>query len=258
MAAGSTALAAPQSVARVAPRDKLTITVFDVPQFSGPFTVGVDGTIEYPILGMIKAAGLTPRELEAEIRRQLANGYVVNPQVSVDVEQAANKRFSVIGQVANPGTFAYGGQITLLEAILRAGSTREDAADEVTITHAPDPDAPAGAPDEVVRVDLYDLINNASNRNNVAIQDGDTIRVQKAEPVYVMGYVANQGPYVVHRNTTVEKAIALAGGISELGSTGRIKITRLVNGKKKEISVKDYKTEMVQPGDTITVGRRFA
>jgi polysaccharide export outer membrane protein len=248
-------LIAGQRTLRIGARDKVTVTVFEVPQLSGIFTVGADGTIEYPQVGLVKAEGLTPRELETQIKQLLSNGFVNNPQVTVDLEQTPTKRFSVTGQVANPGTFAYAGQITLLDAILKAGSTRDDAADEVTIIREPQ-DGTSG--EQVLTVDLYALMNSASNQDNITLQDGDTIKVLKAEPVLVSGYVGSPGPYIVHRGTTVEKAIALAGGLTELGSSGRITITRTINGKKKDVKVKDFKTELVQPGDIINVGRRLA
>ena len=53
------------------------------------------------------------------------------------------------------------------------------------------------------------------------------------------------------------QALALAGGLSERGSTRGIKIQRVVNGKKQEISVKDINTDLVRAGDTINVPARF-
>ena len=58
----------------------------------------------------------------------------------------------------------------------------------------------------------------------------------RAENVYVFGQVRNPGAYPLRqKNTTVLQALSLAGGVTDRGSTGRIQIVRIVNGKKVEI-----------------------
>ena len=90
---------------------------------------------------------------------------------------------------------------------------------------------------------------------NIALKDGDTIFVPRAESVYVFGQVKNPGAYAIQRNTTVLQALSLAGGVNERGATGRIKIVRIEKGKTLEIKVK--LTDIVRPGDTIMVPERF-
>ena len=62
-------------------------------------------------------------------------------------------------------------------------------------------------------------------------------------------------PIPIDKDTTVLQALSLAGGVTDRGSTGKIKIVRTVEGKKKEIKVK--LTDIVEPGDTIIVAERF-
>src|SRR6266571_579996 len=66
--------------------DTLTITVWNQPNLSGKFSVEADGTFNYPLIGRVKAGGLTLRALETELNRRLGEGYLKNPQVSVSVE----------------------------------------------------------------------------------------------------------------------------------------------------------------------------
>jgi protein involved in polysaccharide export with SLBB domain len=73
--------------------------------------------------------------------------------------------------------------------------------------------------------------------------------------VYVYGHVKNPGAYPVQKTTSVLQALSLAGGITERGSTGRIKIVRIVNGKRVE--VKASLNDVVRAGDTITVPERY-
>src|SRR5262249_17755292 len=108
---------------------------------------------------------------------------------------------------------------------------------------------------DIVRVSLRDLERGAAS-SNAALHDGDTIFVPRAEVVYVFGQVKNPGAYgLQQQNTTVLQALALAGGVTDRGTTSRIKIMRIVNGEKKELKV--VLTDLVQPGDTIVVSERF-
>ena len=100
---------------------------------------------------------------------------------------------------------------------------------------------------------LQDELSHAEDQN-VALKDGDTIFVPRAESVYVFGQVKNPGAYALQqRDTTVLQALSLAGGVTERGATGRIKIVRIKKGKTVEVKVK--LTDTVRPGDTITYRR---
>jgi polysaccharide export outer membrane protein len=89
----------------------------------------------------------------------------------------------------------------------------------------------------------------------VRIRDGDTIFVPKAERFFVVGMIRNAGSYILERNMTVLQAISTAGGISERGSSRRIRIVRIVNNERKELDAEP--TDLVQPNDTIVVRQRI-
>jgi polysaccharide export outer membrane protein len=240
-------------------QDVLAISVFDQPDLGGKYTVETDGTFSFPLIGRIKAAGLTLRGFEGELRKRLADGYFRNPQVSVGVEQYRSQRVFVMGEVRNPGPVALTGGMTLIEALARAGSTLPTASGEVSIVRAPQgtngPVLP-GQTDEarVVRANIKDLQVGEMSQN-VELVDGDTVFVPRAETIYVFGEVKNPGAYAVQRETTVLQALSLAGGTTEHAALGRVKIMRIVDGKKVETKVKI--TDLVLPGDTIVVPQRF-
>jgi polysaccharide biosynthesis/export protein len=244
---------------RVGPQDVLTITSYDQADLSGKFTVETDGTFTFPLIGRVKAGGLTLRGLEESLKTRLKNeGFFRNPQVTVSVETYKSQKVYVIGEVRMPGSYPLSGDMSLVEAIARAGSTLPSASGEVIIVHGtpgttgptlPSPDA------NTERVDLLALQNGVI-RQNIALRDGDTISVPKAESVYVTGQVRNPNAYALQqKNTTVLQALSLAGGVTDRGSMSRVKIMRIVKGDKKEIKVK--LTDIVQPNDTIFVGDRL-
>jgi polysaccharide biosynthesis/export protein len=107
---------------------------------------------------------------------------------------------------------------------------------------------------EVRRVSLRE-IESGRLSENIAIRDGDTVFVPKAERFFVVGLVRNPGSYTLDANMTMMQALSLAGGVTERGSSRRLRVTRVVDGQRKEIDAKQ--TDIVQPGDTITVRQRL-
>lgn len=99
--------------------DKVRVVVFNEPSLSGEFQVDDSGSISVPLVGSVKARGLTSRELEKELSVKLRGGYVRDPKVSVEV---ANYRpFYVIGEVEKPGEYPYRNGLSILAAGAIAG-----------------------------------------------------------------------------------------------------------------------------------------
>ncbi|PYR23623.1 MAG: hypothetical protein DMF94_00735 [Acidobacteria bacterium] len=247
----------------VGAQDVLTITSYDQADLSGKFTIETDGTFTYPLIGRFRAGGLTLRRVEDDLKARLRDdGYFKNPQITVSVETYRSQKIFVVGEVRTPGSYPLSGNMALVEALARAGSTLPTASGEVIIVHAADPETAAGPTlpvrtdgDNVTRVDLRAL-QNGEFANNTALRDGDTIFVPRAEAIYVFGEVKNPGAYALQqKNTTVLQALSLAGGVVDRGSTSRIRIARIVGGEKQEIRAK--LSDVVQPGDTIIVPERF-
>jgi polysaccharide export outer membrane protein len=237
----------------------LAITVFGEEDLSRRYTVDSDGTIDFPLVGRVKAGGLTLREIEDALVKRLAGGFLVKPQVSVDIAEYRSKSVFIVGEVRSPGSYPIKGNMSLIEVLALAGPTTT-ASSEVVVVH-PDPNRNDGGPllpdaagTVSVRVNIRDLQGGQLSQN-VALQDGDTIFVPKAETFFVTGHVRSPGSYVYEPGMTVLQAIAVAGGLSDRGSKRGMKVLRIVAGRQMEINAKD--TDPVQPGDTIVVRQRF-
>lgn len=242
-------------------QDVVNVTVFDQPDLSGKFTVQPDGNCTFPLVGRMATAGLTLRELEAQLTRRLADGFVRNPQVTASLDQFRGRRVFIFGGVAAPGTYALSDNMTLIEALAKAGY---NAASEAVIVRSPGAKGPVmpeqAGEGEVIRVNLREFekdVESGQLSRNVVLMDNDTIFVPRTDRtrVFVSGEVRNPGAYSIPEGTTVLQAITLAGGITDRAATGRIKISRLVNGKQK--SIKASLGDIVQPGDTIIVPERY-
>jgi polysaccharide export outer membrane protein len=244
----------------VGAQDVLKVAVFDEPQLSGTFRVDTDGSFTYPFVGRVKAVGQSLRTIEAELARMLGEGYVRNPQVSIEVEQYRSRSFFVVGEVRSPGRYALTPEMTLIEALAQAGSTTPSAGSELLILHAAesrtnaqaDPNSPAAS--RTTRVNLADL-QSGKLANNIVLREGDTIFVAKAERFFVTGHVKNPGAFTWERGMSVLQGISLAGGLSDRGSTRGIKVIRVVQGQKKEVSVK--LTDSIEASDTIVIRQRL-
>ena len=128
--------AAVDSVAGYAlgPGDRVRLTVFRHEDLSGEFDVDGEGFLAMPLVGEIRGAGMNARQLESQIEGRLKEGgYLVNPQVSVEV---LNYRpFYIIGEVNNPGSYQYVNGMTVINAVALAGgfSYRADQ-DDIIVT----------------------------------------------------------------------------------------------------------------------------
>jgi polysaccharide biosynthesis/export protein len=245
----------------IGPRDVLAITVFGEPEVSGRYTVDGEGTLDFRWVGRVKAGGLTLRQLEDLLVKRLSDGYLVNPQISVEVEQYRSQSVYVMGEVRNPGTVSITGEMRLLDVLGKAGSFTPAAGSVITITRPRDsrpvdgPLLPGVEADvETIRVNVKDLQSGVSGQE-ITLRDGDTIYVAKAATFYVTGYVRTPGPYTLEPGTTVLQALSLAGGVTERGAGNRVRIARIVDGKTVEIRAK--LTDLVQPGDTLHVPQRY-
>lgn len=159
---------------RIQPFDTLHITVFQEADLSVKVRVATAGTINYPLLGAISVAGKAAADVEQQIARDLAGKYVVNPQVTVQVEGSANRRVAVLGQVKNPGTFDLPTDepLRLLQALARAGGfTGIAATDRVVILRSVD-----GVEKKFV-INVAAIIRSGDNVQNIVLVPGDVVTV---------------------------------------------------------------------------------
>jgi polysaccharide export outer membrane protein len=242
----------------IGPNDRLRITVWNHANISGEYNVERDGTFTFPLIGRVDASGLTVERLETELRRLLADGFYKNPQVTAAILENRSRRVYVMGELRTPGTYAITGDLSLIEALARAGSTTAAAADHALIIRSRNPQGPVvpgqDSSAELIRVDLRRL-DGGLTLSDVTVHDGDTVFVPRASSVFIYGQVRNPGSYPITQDTTVRQALSLAGGMSEYGASNRIRIVRVVDGKEREVKVK--MNDPVRPGDTLVVPERF-
>jgi polysaccharide export outer membrane protein len=240
--------------------DVLVINVWGHEDLTKEVVVSEKGKFSFPLIGELKAAGLTVKELEAKLVRLLSEGYVINPYVTVRVRGYKSKRVYVLGQVRSPGTYSLDKETSLIEIISRAGGVSDGAGWIIEVVRPSKKvlDKPI-TPDEankedIIRVDVEGLLGGRAE-DNIRIEGGDTIFVPKAAFYFIFGEVKSPGSYKLRRETTVLKAVILAGGFTGKASKRRIKIRRKEGDKTIKVRVK--LDDPVLPQDTIIVPESF-
>jgi polysaccharide biosynthesis/export protein len=113
--------------------DHLRIVVYGDQQLSGDYIVDDEGAISMPLINRIEARGLTPTDLEQTITKRLADGFLVDPSVNVQVQ--GMRPFFILGEVKQPGQYSYANSMTVLSAVAVAGGfTYRAKTDYVQIT----------------------------------------------------------------------------------------------------------------------------
>jgi len=197
---------------RIGPSDVIRIQVFGEDDLTVEGKVTGDGKINYPLLGALQVNGWTIEELQQELTARLASGYVRLPKVSVSIVRHRN--FYVSGEVKTPGGYPYEEGLTAQKALSIAGGFTEKADKQgfkvTRLTHGRVETLAIG-PDDV-------------------IQPNDSIVVTEGQRFYVSGEVKTPGRYFYEKGLTVQKAISMAGGVTEKAEKREIKVTRVARG----------------------------
>ncbi len=142
---------------RLGPNDEVRITVFGHDNLSGEFQLDGAGNLSLPLIRLVEAEGLTTAELEAVIADKLQPDYLRNPRVSVDV--IAYRPFFILGEVRNPGSYAFVNNMTVVTAVAQAGGyTYRAAKKKIVIIRADDPGRTRRLADESTPVYPGDVI----------------------------------------------------------------------------------------------------
>ena len=114
---------------RIGAQDLLNISVFGVEELNKDVRVNSNGQVSLPLVGTIMAGGRTIPELESDLAKKYAAGYLQNPQVTVFVKEFTSQRITLEGAVAKPGIYPLTGRTTLLQAIALGGGVDDRTAD---------------------------------------------------------------------------------------------------------------------------------
>jgi len=155
----------------IVPGDVLRVRVYKEEALSGNVRVRTDGRISLPLVDDVPAAGHTTTALARELEGRL-KAVVMKPSVTVSLEETRNKQFSVIGEVARPGTYALEPGLGVLQALANAGGVGEFAnRDRIFVLRA-------GAERARIRFNYDALARGEEKAAGFLLQPGDVIVVE--------------------------------------------------------------------------------
>lgn len=230
--------------------DQISILALDAPEVSDkPIFIDTDGYMALPLVGRLRVAGRTVRDLEDEIATRLRK-YVKEPQVAVIVTAFGSQPVSLIGSVRSPGVHQLQGRKTLVEVLSLAGGLAPDAGYSVRIARrkewgrlplAGTTEDPTGQ-FSVAQVSIKDILEATNPAENIEIRPYDVISVPRGEMIYVMGEVRRPGGFVLgdQEKISILKVLSLAEGLQPLAAPQHARILRTrvgVSDKRMEIPV---------------------
>ncbi len=230
--------------------DVLKIDVYDNEDLETTVRVTSSGTIVMPLLGQVKVGGMKLSDVTDKLTALLADGYIINPQVNIFIEDFRSKKAVILGHVNKPGLVELRGNTTFLEIVSHAGGFKEGAGDTATIKRI------SQDKQEVIIVNINSIVEGGDLSQNIPILDGDTIYVSKGGMCFVTGEVDDPDAYPCDSDTTVLKLIAKAGGFTGKASKSSVRIVRLIDGKKTILKDVDLHNE-VKANDIIVVPESF-
>jgi len=247
----------PQQRYVLGPDDRIGILVHNHEELSPELDITREGWITAPLVGQVKAAGLTPPQLAAKLSGLFADGYLTNPQVDVSVKEYRSQWVVVSGEVKNPGRKPLRGGTRLKEALGEAEGFNDAAGESITITRK----LPGSEETRVLPITRTDFERGLKNP---MLSHGDTIDVRRAEHCYIQGEVRDAGRVRVERGMTLMRVIALAGGLTDWADRKKVVVLypRGVVPREQSFNLKKIEKGVIEDpviigGEDIIVKKRF-
>ncbi len=242
--------------------DIIKIQVWENEDLNRTVEISQEGVFTFPLVGKLRALGLSVFETESQLQARLADGFLVAPQVSVTVIEYKSQKVLIFGEVIKPGTFIIKGATPLLEVIARADGLTNKAGhlvkivrnDNLAFKNKVNKKIMIAPHSEITMIDLRQLSQGAATEKST-VYGGDSIYVEKIAHIYVTGEVKNPGPFEWEEGLTIRQVISLAGGPSKRASIGRTKVIRIIHGEEKEWSLK--MSDLVKPNDIVKVPESY-
>ncbi|WP_235532104.1 MULTISPECIES: polysaccharide export protein EpsE [unclassified Roseateles] len=231
--------------------DVVRVVVYQNPDLTLETRVSETGVISYPLLGNIRIGGLGVSAAEKLIAEGLKSGnFVKSPQVTLVLMQIKGNQASVLGQVNRPGRFPIEtADMRMTDLLANAGGVATTGGDQLVLTGMRN-----GKPFRT-EIDLPTVFGPAAEQgrvNDVLIQNGDVLWVDRAPLVYIYGEVQRPGPMRLERGMTLMQVLAVGGGLTQRGTERGVRVHRKSADGRVQV-VTPAMDEKVQDGDVVYV-----
>ena len=240
--------------------DVLELTVFQVEELNTKVRVNGRGEIILPLLGKLNVKDQSVSDVEETIRSKLEADFLQDPQVSLFIEDYRSQQITVMGAVESPNVYSVRQARSIFEMLSLAGGLTESASDQIRVKTT-QINGETGQPitqDLILSVEK--LLAGVEQTSYLKLSGGDSVFVPNAGVVFVEGAVKKPGSYMMEGETTVLKAIAVAGGVPWSGKEGSVQVIRDISGEPHAIDVNLHKVRnqreddvILQDGDIVVV-----
>jgi polysaccharide export outer membrane protein len=208
------------------------------------------GVISYPLLGAVRIGGLSVSAAEKVIADGLKSGnFVKSPHVTLLLLQVKGNQASVLGQVNRPGRYPIETtDMRLSDLLANAGGVAPTGSDVVVLTGVRD-----GKPVRY-EIDLPNVFGatGQGRANDVTVQNGDVLWVDRAPLIYIYGEVQRPGPMRLERGLTLMQALATGGGLNQRGTERGIRVHRKTPEGKVDV-MQPAMDDSLKDGDVVYV-----
>lgn len=232
---------------KLAAGDAIKVQVYQNPDLTLEARVSESGTISYPMVGAVPVGGMSIPQAEKRIGEALQKGKILkDPQVNIVLLQVRGNQVSVLGQVQKPGRFPLETtNLRVSDMLALAGGVTREGDDVVVVTGTRN-----GQPYRKA-VDIAGLFRGERSADDILLQAGDTLFVDKAATFYIYGQAQKPGTYKIERGMTVQQALAQGGGPTNRGSE-RVRLSRKrADGTVVQLDARP--TDVVEAGDVLFV-----
>lgn len=244
------------------PEDLLTISVWGNKELTTEMPVRPDGFISYPLIGDVKALGLTPSQLKDQITKRLRK-YITDASVTVVVKTINSINISVAGEVVTPGTYKVNRPITLMHlfSLVKGFTAKADLRKSYLLRNG-----------QKLNINFYALVKEDDFTQNIWLKPNDLVFIHDnfGNRINIMGEVTKPQVVTYQEGMTVMDAILLAEGLTDIAKANDTKIYRN-NKTRSGKSTEKLKVELdkvifegdlsknilLKPGDIIHVPRSF-
>ena len=228
--------------------DTIRIQVFQNTDLTLETRVSENGSITYPLVGVVELGGLSIERAEKKIADALARGgFIQKPQVNIVLLQIRGNQVAVLGQVNRPGRFPLETANTRLSDMLAMAGGASATGDDVAVVVGT-----RGGQLFRKQIDIPSIFLAEKLQDNIVLQGGDSIYVHRAPVFYVYGQVQRPGSFRVEREMTIMQALALGGGPTARGSEKRLRLHRTSAGGTVNQLVPKL-TDFIQANDVLFV-----
>ena len=202
--------------------DSIRVTVFQSPDLTLETRIPETGVVSYPLLGAMRLGGLSVSAAEKKLADGLRTGnFVKQPQVSILVLQVRGNQVSVLGQVNRPGRFPLEISNTRLSDVLAlAGGVAVTGNDIVTVVGM------RNGQTFRRQIDLPAVFATANQADDIVMQNGDVVYVDRMAFVYIYGEVQRPGSIRLERDMSLMQALASGGGLTLRGTQRGVRVHR--------------------------------